>query len=1743
MTIEAGAVIEQKFVLSAPLGETGHSAVWAATDLDHGNQPVCLKFLKAEAFRGDPEAAWRFRREATAMARLSHPNVVKVRALGELGGGLYLVMDLVGGRSLDQILTERPMSIGTTLRVLEQVSSGLVYVHRSEVLHRDLKPANLLVTGTPESPTVMIIDFGFAGELGGTASGNNAVGTLHYMAPEQLGIIDRPTDARADLYAVGCIGYECIAGVPPFVADDPSALIAQVQSSQAKPLDELKPDTPPILQRVIAKLLSKNPDDRYQSAEGLLADISRIRQAFEAGQAVPVFELDQGSKTSLRGIGSIFVGRREELARTDRIVSELAEGNLHLLLVGGKSGAGKSAFTREACNRGRAHGLRFLRGKCYAMHTSLPYFAISEALNDCLRLLNEQPALRSSAAEGLRSYASDLVQLAPAWCELFPEAKPSPYQGEEADRRRLLAAVEAVIRLLATRDRPLAIFLDDLQWSDSSTIGLLLSLCETLKHAHVLFIGTYRTEEVGPNHVLQRLKKAAEAQTLPATSLEIGPLSVQDVGDLLDRLFGSRPREVIQRLHDRSGGNAFFVCELLRAYVQAGVIRVEGEGLRVDLDKLQTVVLPTDVVQVVLRRVDALSTQARKVLGLGALLGRAFNFAMLKVGLDLDEQTISAALAEAAAAQLIQETREGSVRSYVFAHDKILEASLNLVAGPDRSVMHRRIALELEREFNGTDEKLHELAYHFARSDDQEKALTYCLKAGDRAREQLANEQALGYYKQADDLLAARTVPVGDPRRIDLIVKRAEVLDTLGRYAEAEEGYRGALNLTKDPVTTARYLTKIAYGQQKSGRYDDSKASLIQALRTLGIRLFLTGIGPKVAVYWELLRYGLTRLRLAISPPREDAQPDARRALAIEIVTRLWVFYGMVDSAKMYYLAYRLFWLTLPFAGSKDLSNAHRILASTFCQGRRPRFEAATRNAYRSIEVARRLTAKMELATAYTYAGIIECLRARPREAIPYLEKGLEMLQTIGNLWDLVNAHIFLFRAKKALGKLDDAISHAQTILKIGEKADAKGSISSGCQKLGEVLILKGDRRNAFDYARRALKIAEDNKLTFDTYMSNKLIGMLLLREGKCAEARGHFAKSIAINEAPGSSLMRAFVYDTYIGWAEAVVRDEELKSLPADERANLVSQALRYLDDAVQMEHRYLNFLSYALRTRAKLHRVEGRHRAAAKDLAEASRVIEAEALPFEQAALLVDRAEISHAEQDLDEAERLLRQAREIYERVGASGEVARMDGLLAAWRPRQLQTNAEENSKIAVQLRSLIQVSEIINSTLDLKELGIKIVDEAVHLMGAERGFLLVESDPGAGFEIRVARDLAGASIDASTADLSFTVVQKVASDKKGIVVTDAMADERFAQKESVIASNLRSVLCAPLVHQDRLYGVLYLDNRLVRQLFDERDLDLVSSFAQQAAIAFSNVQAFGLLKDLNENLERKVTERTSELSQTNAALAKSLEDLTNTRLKLLEAQNRVMQGEMDLARRIQESILPAAGVIRRPGVALTGTLQPATDVGGDFWTFIPMPGNQTLLLIADVTGHGVGAGMLTTVAKSCCDTLVRLNSASDLELFMATLSDVIFDSAKGSLTMTAFGCIIDPSRRMLTYANAAHPPPYFIDASGGGPKLEMLLQRSMRMGESQGLKFEAKSRPIAPGDRLALYTDGLIECTNAQLEEYGPRRLRRLMQKALGLPLTQHLEALLQDAGQFFGDHPRDDDITLVLAEILSFENGA
>ncbi len=411
----------------------------------------------------------------------------------------------------------------------------------------------------------------------------------------------------------------------------------------------------------------------------------------------------------------ILVGRRPILDAIDRALGATLAGQGQVVAIAGEAGLGKSRLVTEAQRRAADADLRVLQGHCFEPDASLPYAPIVDLLRACIAA-HEQ----GDIVDCIGPDAPEIVKILPDLNGLIPGLTPAPAVDPEQEKRRILHGLTQFFVRIASRG-PLLVVMEDLHWSDDTSLEFLALLARRIKALPALVVLTYRSDEIQP--ALGQFLAGIDRERL-GTEWPLAPLSTGDVSDMITAIFElttpARP-EFIEAMYSLTEGNPFFLEEVLKSLVASGDIFFKGGTWdRKPIEELQ---IPRSVHAAVAARTAHLGEDARAVLRVAAVSGRRFDFALLQRVTSHDEHALLNVIKELIGAQLVVEE---SAEHFSFRHALTQQAIFADLLARERRSLHRTIA-ETMRELYGSDIELHlpELAYHFYAAEGWDEAYYY----------------------------------------------------------------------------------------------------------------------------------------------------------------------------------------------------------------------------------------------------------------------------------------------------------------------------------------------------------------------------------------------------------------------------------------------------------------------------------------------------------------------------------------------------------------------------------------------------------------------------------------------------------------------------------------------------------------------------------------------------------------------------------------------------------------------------------------------------------------------------------------------------------------------------------------------------------------------------------------------------------------------------------------------------------
>ncbi|MFM9265165.1 ATP-binding sensor histidine kinase [Tychonema sp. BBK16] len=739
------------------------------------NQTVVIKFL-ANPYPTFSELL-QFRNQYAIVKNLDIPGIIRPDSLETYGNSYALAMADGGGISLREYYQTHCLELAEVLAIALQLAQILQDLHQNRVIHKDIKPANILIH--PETKQVHLIDFSIASllpkETQEIKNPDGLEGTLAYLAPEQTGRMNRGIDYRADFYALGITLFELLAGQLPFESNDPMELVHCHIAKE--PPDLVQFNIPKSLADILAKLMAKNAENRYQSALGFKYDLEICLHQLQETGKIAAFEIGQRDLCDRFTIPEKLYGREAEIAQLLAAFERVADGASELMLVAGFSGIGKTAVVNEVHKpivRQRGY---FIKGKFDQFNRNIPLSAFVQALRDLMgQLLSESDTQltgwRTQILAAVGENGQVLIEVIPELELIIGKQPIAPELSGSATQNRFNLLFQKFIEVFTTAEHPLVVFLDDLQWADSASLQLIKLLMSD--NSYLLMLGAYRDNEVSPIHpfilTLEEIKKANAI----VNTITLAPLAFEDTNHLVaDTLNCSRElAQPLTELIDRkTQGNPFFTTQFLKALHEDGQITFDRDRRywECDIAQVNALALTDDVVEFMALQLQKLPLETQQVLKLAACVGNQFDLTTLAIISEQSQTDAATALWKALQEGLVlptsqiykffQSSEQSSTEDivnpkYRFLHDRVQQAAYSLIPEDRQQSTHLAIARLLRQ--NTPDAELEvnifEIVNHWNRAiallvDPLEKTNLAQLNliAGNKAKAANAYEPALTY--------------------------------------------------------------------------------------------------------------------------------------------------------------------------------------------------------------------------------------------------------------------------------------------------------------------------------------------------------------------------------------------------------------------------------------------------------------------------------------------------------------------------------------------------------------------------------------------------------------------------------------------------------------------------------------------------------------------------------------------------------------------------------------------------------------------------------------------------------------------------------------------------------------------------------------------------------------------------------------------------------------------------------------
>ncbi|MGD2183922.1 trifunctional serine/threonine-protein kinase/ATP-binding protein/sensor histidine kinase [Lusitaniella coriacea] len=1510
------------YQITEKIYEGSRTVVYRGQDIEN-ERPVVIKLMRSEypSFR----ELVQFRNQYAITKNIEIEGIIQSIALERYENRYALIMKDTGGISLAKYKEQSSLSLSLQqfLNIAIQIAEILHQLHNNSIIHKDIKPANILIH--PNTNQIKLIDFSISSllpkETQTLQTPNILEGTLSYLSPEQTGRMNRGIDYRSDFYSLGVTFYELLAGKLPFNSDDPLELIhahiAQNPDSINQCIGLGEDACPQPLSDIVMKLMAKNAEDRYQSALGLKYDLEKCLAQYEETENIKPFELGERDIRDRFNIPEKLYGREEEVTTLLDAFERVATGNSEMMLVAGFSGIGKTAVVNEVHKpivRQRGY---FIKGKFDQFNRNIPFSAFVQAFRNLIgQILSESDAelthWKTQILEAVENSGQVLIDVIPELETVIGSQPPASELSGSAAQNRFNLLFEKFTTVFTTKEHPLVIFLDDLQWADSASLNLMKVLMNESESGYLLVLGAYRDNEVFPAHPLMLTVDELEKQKVSLHTLTLNPLSQTDINQLVaDTL--ECASEVAQPLceltYHKTKGNPFFTTQFLQGLYSDGHItfNLDDRYWQCNLTQVRQLALTDDVVEFMATQLRKFPTQTQDILKIAACIGHQFDLVTLSVVCKQPQDTVAIDLWPSLQAGLVipegetykffqkediaTKLERSPTVSYRFLHDRVQQAAYRLIPDLDKQKTHYQIGKLLQQATTPTDreKKIFDVVNHLNYGIDlvtdgteRQQLVELNWLACQKAKGNTAYTAAHQYVTTALQLLE----PTGWQDRYNLSLSLnntlAELNLLIGDFAAMDEAIETILLQSQsllDRITAYRIRIQKYFFQNK---LETAISIGIEVLQKLGIDI---SSEPTEAEINRFIQRGRESTQGISIPDLLDLpeMKDPERLAIAEIATNILSPSNMVNPPLFPILVSLLVDLSVCYgniANSAYIYGCYGVIACNFFK----EIEMGVALGRLAADLDRHPVTKTLKGRGMMMCGtFLEHRHAHLKNTLEILSVGYQMSLEVGDV-EFVghNAQMYCFNAfwsgypLHSLQKETDAyisvLSNANQALQESYTRPIGQVCSNLLGRVEQPWVLIGKTLDESEWVKHLIANREIGGLSF--FHLYKIFLCFLFEE--LLLASDHVAKIQEYVSGLGGFVLEAeyYFYSSLVMLA-TISPDSQEESLDRVTKNQI--QLRDYWAKYAPMNHQHKVDLVEAEKSRVLGRNYEaGDYYDRAISGAKENEYIQEEALANELAAkfyldwgkekfatLYMQEAYYCYAQWGAKAKTDALEQRypellKPILHRAPQSSSLSSTSLSTAT---SHSQTAAITNISSLLNFSSLLKASQTLSGEIELDRLLSNLMKIILENAGATKGALLLIGEQGLTVDAIATRQNEDLQLDSAHQsiplenyqDLPSGLINTVRRTQETALLDAKVAQTQFATDPYLQSFSPQSLLCFPLLERGNLIGILYLENSLTADAFTRDRIELLDALCAQAAISLSNARLYQKAQQALQDLQ--------------------------------------------------------------------------------------------------------------------------------------------------------------------------------------------------------------------------------------------------------------------------------------------------
>jgi PAS domain S-box-containing protein len=1430
--------------------------------------PVIIKSLRHDA---GENAVARLTNEYRQTTNLHLQGIRKPHDQLLVGGHLALVLDYIEGETLQQTHIKQRQSIVNNLAVSVAITTQLEALHRRKVMHCNLAAAHILVSSQPLRVT--LIGFGDARTIseGGTEPKTDlSFSELACISPEQTGRLNYRMDHRTDLYSLGAVLYGVFTGKLPFEATEVGEWIYAHLARNPPVPHKINPELPIEISDLIMRLLVKNPDERYQSAYGVNADLKAVLKQLQERGEIGEITLGEADYSSRFHLPDRLYNRETEIIILREAIRDAVKGKGSMVLISGHAGTGKTALAESLRQFTAEQGIYFIDGAYESSRRHVPYAGLRQAFSQWIDLIltgniQQLAQWKSDLLEACGDDATLLIDMLPQLKLVINETHPSPELGLAQAQHRLHHLFRSFVLASSQQEQALALFLDNLQWSDHATLQLLNLLLPGIDSLPMVIIAAYRDDEVSSGHPLSTLLESLEVEEeRKVQTLHLETLTANAVNSLIADALNTDPSTtslLAQLVMEKTGSNPLFIRQFMHALYENRLLIFDQEARRWrwQEDAIQQLPVISSVVDILAKKIGMLPEETRTALSIAACISTRFGSRILALLAEIPESEMVLRLRPAITAGLLQvseailqsgsESGAGTETGFEFTHDRIRQSAYALQPQKQQRMNHLhigRLLLSLTPDdqledwvFEITDQ-LNQGFQYIEEEKERQHLVSLNLIAGRKAKRAAAYQAAIRYLSMGIGLLPSERWNSPETPTIELFIEAIEAEYLSSNFERAALLSNEALEHSDDLFMRLRvYELTILFLTAQNQNLSAIETGMT-ALAELGITQTQSVSDEECEQLSELT----SRIEALAHLP---AMHDSRHLVTLRILMHLASPAQRTDLDLLRALIAKMVLLSATHGNSPMAAFAYAWHAALLC-GSSKDIEAGYRFGSLSLKILHQFPAvELKTRVSLLFNAYVRHWKEPMQESTTRLQEtfkqGIETgdleytsLSALHHCGYMLCAGVPLETVKTMQLEYLETIERwrlpfQSQLLRVWLQTttNLRNKYSDPTRLIGEY----------FDETKYlpALLGEKNNLLVFSILCCRTMLqyqfGDYAAAVESAKQAEQYIHSTLGLFYQVVHTVFFALALLAYYQMTDKTGRAECLEHV-----SPLLDRLRRWAALST------INFSHYLALVEAEQARVLGDNGRAIDCFNRAIRLAQENGQQVDEA-LTREREAMFYSSLGRNDIAGL--ELRRAMDRFRSWGGQSKVDLLERRFKKHVRKELAQLDTA------AVLKASQVLSHEVHLNQLLEKLMRIVIENAGAEKGLLILTSPSGlmiqASGDDNKVKTMNAIPVENSK-EAALSVINYVAHTHREVVLGNAQLDPTFSSDNYIVEHQTRSLLCLPIVYQGKLSGLLYLENNLANDVFNLDRLELLKTLTSQAAISIENA-------DLYTELENKIT----------------------------------------------------------------------------------------------------------------------------------------------------------------------------------------------------------------------------------------------------------------------------------------------